>query len=85
VGKGGHIRLAMLVGAVVLAAAGGAAIGLGQPDWLAGTIAGIAAIIAGVVSERLFDARTERAAALEALRLVLDPLTPSQADPSTRL
>jgi hypothetical protein len=84
VGRGGrsHIWLAVLAGAVVLAGVGGAAIGLGLPGWLAGTTAAVTALIAAAITERVFDAKAERAAALETRRRVLDSLMPSRTGPA---
>jgi tetratricopeptide (TPR) repeat protein len=72
----------VLVGALVLSGAGGAAIGLGLPDWLAGAIAAVLALVAATITERVFEAKADRGSALAARRRVLDPLKPAQPIPA---
>ncbi len=74
--RGGHSRIgqALLVAAVVLAAVGGAAAGLGAPVWLAGAAGAITALVAAVIVGRVFNARDSRRAALQARGRVLDDL-----------
>ena len=73
-GKQPRIRLAVLAAAVALAAAGGSAVGLGAPAWLAGAAAAVAALAAGMVVDRAYHARDDRGAAHERRRQVLDGL-----------
>src|ERR1019366_3429124 len=75
-GKHGRPRIGSVLGAVAvaLAAAGGSAMGLGAPVWLAGAVAAVSALIAGTVVDRVFHARDERAAARGRRREVLDAL-----------
>ncbi len=61
--------------ALALAAAGGSAVGLGAPTWLAGTVGAVSALVAAVAVDRVFRARDERAAARERRSEVLDVLT----------
>jgi tetratricopeptide (TPR) repeat protein len=77
-------RLGLVAGAaaVVLAGAGGAAAGLGAPGWLAGAVAAVSALVAGVVADRVYAAREGREAARERRGLVLDALR--DARPPTR-
>ena len=65
---------AVVAAAVVFAGAGGSALGLGAPVWLAGTVAAISALVATVVVDRVFHKRDERAAACERLSEALDVL-----------
>ena len=69
-------RLGLVAGAaaVMLAGAGGAAAGLGAPVWLAGAVAAVSALVAGVVADRVYAAREGREAARERRGLVLDAL-----------
>src|SRR5579859_5257485 len=69
-------RLVLVAGAaaVVLAGAGGAAAGLGAPTWLAGAVAAVSALVAGVVADRVYGAREGREVARERRGLVLDAL-----------
>ena len=61
--------------AAALAGAGGSAVGLGAPAWLAGAVAAVSALVAAVVVDRVFHARDERSAATERRSEVLDVLT----------
>jgi hypothetical protein len=66
---------AVVAAAVVLAGAGGSAVGLGAPAWLAGVVGAVSALVAAVVVDRVFHARDERAAARERRSEALDILT----------
>lgn len=64
----------LLAAAVVLAGAGGSAVGLGAPVWLAGAVGAVSALMAAVVVDRVYAAREERAGAEGRRRQVLDEL-----------
>lgn len=64
----------VLASAVALAGGGGSAVGLGAPPWLAGAAGAVSALTAGVIAERVFAAREERATSRERRGLVLDGL-----------
>jgi tetratricopeptide (TPR) repeat protein len=64
-----------LVGALALAAVGGAAAGLGLPVWLAGLTAAVTALIAGALSDHFFQKRDASVSARRARSAVLDALT----------
>jgi hypothetical protein len=68
-------RWVVLAGAVALAGAGGSAVGLGTPAWLAGAVAAVSALVAGTVVDRVFRSLDERAAARQSRSEVLDSLT----------
>ena len=65
----------VLAGAVALAAFGGGAAGLGLPDWLAGVIGAVTALVAATIVDRVYEARNDQSAAFEGRRRVLDPLS----------
>ena len=75
-GKGRQSRVGFIVlaAAVALVAVGGSAAGLGAPVWLAGAAAAVSALIAGILVDRFFHVRDDRAAARERVREVLDEL-----------
>ena len=64
----------VLAAAAALAGVGGSVAGLGAPAWLAGAVVGVSALAAGVMADRGYAAREERAAAQERLDQVLDEL-----------
>jgi tetratricopeptide (TPR) repeat protein len=66
----------VLAAAVALAGVGGSVAGLGAPVWLAGTAGAVSALVAGVMADRGYGAREERAAARERRKLALDDLRP---------
>ena len=49
-----RLGLVAVAVAVALAGAGGAAAGLGAPAWLAGAVAAVSALVAGVVADRVY-------------------------------
>jgi len=65
--------------AVALAGAGGSAVGLGAPGWLAGAVGAVSALVAAAVVDRVFHARDDRAAAAERRGGVLDVLVAAAA------
>ena len=69
-----RLGLVLVVAAVVLAGVGGAAVGLGAPAWLAGAVAAVSALVAGIVVDRVNAGRDQREAAHERRRQVLDDL-----------
>ena len=68
---------AVVAAAIALAGAGGSAVGLGAPAWLAGAVAAVSALVAGTVVDRVFHVRDERAAAAQRRSAVLAALTPA--------
>ena len=64
----------ILAAAAVLASVGGSAAGLGAPAWLAGAVVAVSALAAGVMADRGYAVREERAAARERRGLILDEL-----------
>jgi tetratricopeptide (TPR) repeat protein len=64
---------------VALAGAGGSAVGLGAPGWLAGAVGAVSALVAAAVVDRVFHARDDRAAAAERRSGVLDVLVAAAA------
>jgi tetratricopeptide (TPR) repeat protein len=75
-----RVTYVVLAGAVMLAAAGGGAVGLGAPGWLAGAVGAASALVAAVIVDRVYNARDTRSDAMEARRRVLDPLTPPEPE-----
>src|SRR5258708_39400987 len=66
--------LVVAVAAPALAGAGGSAVGLGAPAWLAGTVASVSGLVAVTVVDRVFNSLDERAAARQRRNEVLDSL-----------